>query len=79
MNLQDHSRVRTDGLRVIVEGRLICRTHLPQLCAARFDHFTDAEAAADLHELSARNDDFRSQRRARRSRPTSGSYEMVND
>ena len=57
MNLQDHSRVRTDDSRIIICGRFVCGTDFAQFRSGGFDDLTDPKAAADLHQFAPRNND----------------------
>lgn len=58
MDAQDEGGVRGDGLGVVVEAGLVGGADFAQACAAGFEDFGDAEAAADLDQFSAGDDDF---------------------
>ena len=49
---------RRDRAGVVAERRLVRRADFAQPRAARLENLRDAEAAADLHQLAARDDDL---------------------
>ncbi len=59
MYFENHRRLRTDRARIILQGGFVRRTDFVQRRSRRFQNFTDAESAADLNKLAARNNDFR--------------------
>jgi len=56
MHLQEERRLRTDRPLVVGEARLVRRAHLAQDGAALREDVGDAERAADLDQLAARDD-----------------------
>src|SRR4029450_2719558 len=59
MNFKNESRALPNCLRVITERRFICRADLSHLRCGCFDYFADAKSAADLDNLTARDQDLR--------------------
>ena len=60
MNAQQHSGVVRDGALVVGNPRAVRRPDLDEAGAGAREHVGDAEAVADLDELSARDDDLAS-------------------
>src|SRR5438876_12386441 len=58
MNLQDQRGLLADRARVVGDCRLVGGADLAKRGSARLKHLRDAEAAADLHEFAARDNDF---------------------
>ena len=58
MHLQNHGRLLANGFAVIAQRRLVRGAHFPQLRAAGFKNFGNAEPAPNLDQLAAGNDDF---------------------
>ena len=56
VHLEQHAGGGRDGSGIVGQPGLIGGPHLHQPCAALGDHVGDAEAAADLHQLAARDD-----------------------
>ena len=56
VNAQQRGGCRADGIDVVGQMSAVGRAHLHQAGAAGLQHVGDAKAAADLHQLSARND-----------------------
>ena len=59
MDAQNQTGLVSDCVRIIGNHRLVGCPDLAQSCAAGFEHFPDPKTAADLHQFTARNDDFR--------------------
>src|SRR5688572_28246851 len=58
MHFQDERRVATDGAGVVSNAGLIGRAHFAKPGAARLEQLGNAEAAPDLEQLAARDDDL---------------------
>jgi hypothetical protein len=59
MDFQDERGLASDRLGVIADVRLVRRAHFAKTRAACFEDLRDAEAAADLQQLAAGDDDLR--------------------
>src|SRR6185369_1369382 len=56
VHLEDGARVGTEGALVVGEVRAVRRADLAEARATLSHYFVHAEAAADLHQLAARED-----------------------
>ena len=76
MHLQQHARRGRDRVGVVGEAGLVGGADLDQPRAALADHVGDAEAAADLDQLAAR-DDHLARRPAARSGPAASAAALL--
>src|ERR1700719_4585292 len=58
MDFENERRLLGNGARIVGEGGLVGRADFSQLGATRFQNLADPKTAADLHQLSAGNDNF---------------------
>src|SRR5262249_35593191 len=58
MDAENQTGLRSDGARIILQARFVRRPNFAQPGATCFQHFPDAEAAADLDQLAAGDDHF---------------------
>src|SRR5215469_17913559 len=59
MHFENETGIFPDRSRVVIKRGLVCCADLPQFRASCLDHFANAKASADLHQLAPRNNDLR--------------------